>query len=128
MVLDPIIESIIAITICCAAIRTIYFSCIKDKYKKDDSFDLNLKKVSFEPKKNNVTLRSNESFTNLKLHYTSDDEENITGVLPIQRSFECFQCKRKLSGYYKKDFFAYDREYCELCWKRIHFKVINTRS
>ena len=99
---------------------TIYFFCINSKIKKHKNNELN--KKSFKLKKNNF------SFTNLDQKSSFDEESVKPTVLPIQKSFECFQCKKKLSGYYKKDFFAYDREYCETCWNRIHFKIINNYS
>ena len=121
MVIDPIIDSIIAVALCLTAIKTIYLTCIRYKCKKKV-------KVKFEPKKKEIILKSNASVTNLKSNYFYDEELSDETTIPIQRSFECFQCKKKLLGYHKKDFFAFDREYCEFCWNKIHFKIINTRS
>tara|TARA_Y100000589_G_C26645747_1_gene423955 strand:- start:64 stop:423 length:360 start_codon:yes stop_codon:yes gene_type:complete len=119
MVIDPLIDTIIAVALCLTAIKTIYFTCTRRRNK------IPSKSVQ---KKKEIILKSNASVTNLKSNYFYDEELNEPTILPIQRSFECFQCKRRLSGYHKKDFFAFDREYCESCWNKIHYKIVNNRS
>ena len=128
MVIDPIVDTIIVVTFLVTALKTIYHNCIKiGKEKKDDNI-IEKKEDIISGKK--IILKSNQSLANLKLFYNDkDDEESNTPILsPVQKSYECFQCNKKLQGFYKKDFFAFDKEYCEKCWNKIHFKIINNRS
>lgn len=134
MVIEPVVDTIIVVTLLLTALKTIYNNCIKiDKGKKYD----NLKDDNvIERKSENVIekkriLKSNHSLSNLKLFYNDkddDEESNIPILSPIQKSYECFQCRKKLVGFHKKDYFAFDKEYCKICWNKINLKIINNRS
>ena len=119
MVLLPIFDSIIFVSILFAAVQTIINNCIKNKKDKKEK-DLNDDKV---------ILNSTDSIKNLSsLYYSKDIESPIVTSKPIQKSYECFNCHKKLIGFYKKDYFAFDKEYCERCWNKINLKIINNLS
>ena len=142
MVIDPVVDTIIVVTFLITALKTIYHNCIKiDKGKKYDNLkdDNVIERKSenvIERRSENVIekkriLKSNQSLSNLNLFYNDkddDEESNIPILSPIQKSYECFQCHKKLAGFYKKDYFAFDKEYCKICWNKIHFKIINNHS
>ena len=116
MVLNPIIDSVISIVFLITVLKTIYSKCFADNEEKKDD-DIKEKKI-----------QTNASLHNLNSYYHEDkikDEEYI--LTPIKRSYECFQCYRKLYGTYKKNYFAFDNEYCESCWNKVRSKVINNR-
>jgi hypothetical protein len=107
MILDPLADTIIVITFFITGLKTIYHSCIeKCKEKEED-----------------IILKSNQS-----LSYDDDEEYDTSLLSPIQKSHECFQCHIELQGFNKQNYFAFDKEYCEICWNIINYNIINNRS
>ena len=65
-----------------------------------------------------------ESYNNLNILDT-DTEPLVIRTSPIQKSGRCNNCNIELFPSFKKDFFAFDKEYCQYCWNRISFNLIN---
>ena len=118
MVVDPIIDTVFAVTILLTVIKTIHI-CLSSS-TPEDSMDKN-----FPMKAKIKSVKSIQSFNDLST--LVDIEEPSKIVSPIQKnaSNQCFECSKQLFNNYQKDYFAFDRQYCRFCWNKIHFKVVN---
>ena len=113
MILDPLADTIIVITFFITGLKTIYHNCIEISIEKKED-------IITEEK---LILKSNQS-----LSYNDDEEYDTSLLSTIQKSHECFQCHIELQGFNKQTYFAFDKEYCEICWNKINYNIINNRS
>merc|ERR1711908_64457 len=108
MVVDPIIDTVFAVTILLTVFKTIHICLSSSTNEKliDD-------KIPIKPKIKSV--RSLQSFSDLST--LIDIEEPCKSSSPIQKnsSNQCFRCKKQLFNNYQKDYFAFDRQYCRNC-------------
>lgn len=112
MAIDPIINTVIAVSLICSTIKIIFDNCIKQRKNEDTEL-----KIS----------RNKNSIINLNnLHY-DDIEDAMPSNSPIQKSDKCFQCKMKLQKNSPRNYFAFDKEYCKYCWSKINIKISNNK-
>ena len=136
-------QTIACIIIICWVLKYItnpIYNYIKYYQKKNDSNNVT------NNESNNVTNNESNNVTNDNIYILkkntnscSDmsilhnpvniDKHEYSSIMPIQKiSNECFRCSQKLYNYRNKvDYFAYDRQLCEVCWHKAT-RSINIQS
>ena len=95
-------------------------------YNEDNNKSMDVAKINIVAATNSPIKRKSkcESYNNLSILDT-DVQPLVIRSSPIQKSGRCYKCNVELFPSFKKDFFAFDKEYCQYCWNRISFNLIN---
>ena len=117
------LESIVILTVFVSIYGT-YLYCSKPKPDEDDISSKKNDDIKIKIK------NSPKSFSDFGVFLPIDEMDPLTREVEstyscssIQKTDICFRCKKNLYGSRSVDYFAFDRQYCRMCWQKINRNI-----
>lgn len=128
--IDSLLVISVLVTLCGAVcFFSKYFKGEYELIKKDSDLYFNekipLKKITSQKSFSSFDIFISDSEKELLQNSNNTLSYNSKSCDAIQTSNTCNRCNRKLYKYNSVDYFAFDKQYCKICWQKINYNIVN---